>query len=45
VGKGYWDDVRRLAEIVDRDMEKAESDPWDVAIELTVERIEHRIPF
>ena len=43
--QGYRDDVRRLAEIVDRDMEKAESDPWSVSIELEVDSIEERLPW
>jgi len=44
-GNQYWEDVRRLVEIVEHDMEKAESDPWDVAIELKVEYTEEKLPF
>ncbi len=35
--QGYWEDVRRLVEIIERDMEKDESDSLDVAIDLRKE--------
>jgi len=43
--QGYWEDVRSLVEIIERDMEKVESDPSDVAVDLTVESTDRAFPF
>ena len=43
--QGYLEDVKRLVEMIEHDMEKAGSEYWNVAIELEVKNTESIIPF
>ena len=43
--QGYLEHVRTLVEIIEQDMERIDSNPREVAIEIKVDSIEDRIPF